>query len=45
MEKKMNTEQQNRLQAENDNISPWRAAWPFWCFLAFMVLSILPVLV
>lgn len=41
MEKNM--ELQNRLQAENDNISPWRAAWPFWCFLAFMVLSILPV--
>ena len=45
MEKNMNTEQQNRLQAENDNISPWRAAWPFWCFLVFMVLSVLPVLV
>ena len=36
-------ELQNRLQAENGNISPWRAAWPFWCFLAFIVLSILPV--
>ena len=40
----MNMEQQTRLQAENDNISPWRAAWPFWCFLVFIVLSILPVL-
>jgi len=43
MEKKM--EQQNRLQAENDNISPWRAAWPFWCFLVLVAMVLIPVFI
>lgn len=43
MEMKM--EQQNRFQAENENISRWRAAWPFWCFLALTVMVLVPVFI
>ena len=41
----MNMEQQKRLQAENDNISPWRAAWPFWCFLVLVAMVLIPVFI
>jgi len=37
-------DQQKLLQADAGKLPFWRAAWPYWCFLAFMVLSILPVL-
>ena len=38
-------EQQSRLQAEDVNISPWRAAWPFWCFLVLVVLLLVPLFI
>lgn len=41
----MEMEQQNRLQAENEKISPWRAAWPLWCFLALIVMMLVPVFI
>lgn len=41
----MEMEQQNRIQAENENISPWRAAWPFWCFLALTAMILFPVFI
>lgn len=41
----MEMEQQNRHQAENGKISPWRAAWPLWCFLALVVMMLVPVFI
>lgn len=38
-------DQQKQFQVDAGKLSPWRAAWPYWCFLAFTVLSILPVFV